>query len=88
MMVDVGIVMIMIMVGILNCVFVDVFVVDFDVVVFGEDVGVFGGVFWIIDGFIVCFGEDCCFDILLVEFGIVGIVVGMVMNGLWLVVEM
>lgn len=53
----------------------------------GEDIGWFGGVFCIIDGFFDEFGVVCVIDILFVEFGIVGMVVGLVFCGYWLVVE-
>ena len=43
-----------------------------DVVVFGEDVGVLGGVFRITDGLARDFGEDRCFDTPLAESGLVG----------------
>lgn len=40
----------MIMIVVINDVFDFVFVCDFDVCIFGEDVGVMGGVFCVIDG--------------------------------------
>ncbi|MFF1573240.1 alpha-ketoacid dehydrogenase subunit beta [Leifsonia sp. NPDC058292] len=58
------------------------------VVVFGEDVGVLGGVFRITDGLTKRFGEQRCFDTPLAEAGIVGTAVGMAMNGMRPVVEM
>lgn len=58
------------------------------VVMFGEDVGALGGVFRITDGLTAEFGEDRCFDTPLAESGIVGVAVGMAMNGLRPVVEM
>ena len=58
------------------------------VVVFGEDVGPLGGVFRITDGLTADFGEDRCFDTPLAESGIVGVAVGMAMNGMRPVVEM
>lgn len=61
---------------------------DPTVVVFGEDVGPLGGVFRITDGLTAEFGEDRCFDTPLAESGIVGVAVGMAMNGLRPVVEM
>ena len=56
--------------------------------VFGEDVGPLGGVFRVTDGLTAEFGEDRCFDTPLAESGIVGMAVGMAMNGLRPVVEM
>jgi 2-oxoisovalerate dehydrogenase E1 component beta subunit len=57
-------------------------------VVFGEDVGRLGGVFRVTDGLHRDFGEDRCFDTPLAESGIVGMAVGMAMNGMRPVVEM
>nr|WP_221374097.1 alpha-ketoacid dehydrogenase subunit beta [Actinoplanes polyasparticus] len=61
---------------------------DPSVVVFGEDVGPLGGVFRVTDGLTAEFGEDRCFDTPLAESGIVGVAVGMAMNGMRPVVEM
>ncbi|WP_436534184.1 alpha-ketoacid dehydrogenase subunit beta [Actinoplanes sp. HUAS TT8] len=61
---------------------------DPTVVMFGEDVGPLGGVFRITDGLTAEFGEDRCFDTPLAESGIVGLAVGMAMNGMRPVVEM
>lgn len=61
---------------------------DESVVVFGEDVGAYGGVFRITDGLTREFGEDRCFDTPLAESGIVGFALGMAMNGFRPVVEM
>jgi 2-oxoisovalerate dehydrogenase E1 component beta subunit len=61
---------------------------DESVVVFGEDVGALGGVFRITDGLTADFGENRCFDTPLAEAGIVGVAVGMAMNGMRPVVEM
>ncbi|MEV4352664.1 alpha-ketoacid dehydrogenase subunit beta [Actinoplanes sp. NPDC049596] len=66
----------------------DAMAADPSVVVFGEDVGPLGGVFRITDGLTAEFGEDRCFDTPLAESGIVGVAVGMAMNGLRPVVEM
>ncbi|MBU2670294.1 alpha-ketoacid dehydrogenase subunit beta [Actinoplanes bogorensis] len=60
---------------------------DESVVVFGEDVGPLGGVFRVTDGLSAQFGERC-FDTPLAESGIVGVAVGMAMNGMRPVVEM
>ncbi|MCO1658633.1 alpha-ketoacid dehydrogenase subunit beta [Pseudonocardia humida] len=61
---------------------------DGTVVVFGEDVGPLGGVFRVTDGLTRDFGEQRCFDTPLAESGIVGLAVGMAINGLRPVVEM
>jgi 2-oxoisovalerate dehydrogenase E1 component beta subunit len=61
---------------------------DETVVVFGEDVGRLGGVFRVTDGLTAEFGERRCFDTPLAESGIVGVAVGMAMNGMRPVVEM
>ncbi|WP_458115911.1 alpha-ketoacid dehydrogenase subunit beta [Arthrobacter sp. D2-10] len=58
------------------------------VIVFGEDVGLLGGVFRITDGLTETFGEQRCFDTPLAESGIVGMAVGMAMNGMRPVIEM
>ncbi|WP_415856798.1 alpha-ketoacid dehydrogenase subunit beta [Sinomonas sp. G460-2] len=61
---------------------------DDGVVVFGEDVAKLGGVFRVTDGLMAEFGELRCFDTPLAESGIVGMALGMAMNGLRPVVEM
>ncbi|WP_229073394.1 alpha-ketoacid dehydrogenase subunit beta [Actinoplanes sp. DH11] len=61
---------------------------DDSVVVFGEDVGPLGGVFRITDGLTAEFGEQRCFDTPLAESGILGMAIGMAMNGMRPVVEM
>ena len=61
---------------------------DPSVLVLGEDVGPLGGVFRITDGLTAEFGEDRCFDTPLAESGIVGMAVGLAMNGMRPVVEM
>ncbi|WP_040161827.1 alpha-ketoacid dehydrogenase subunit beta [Mobilicoccus massiliensis] len=61
---------------------------DENVLVFGEDVGVAGGVFRITDGLARDFGDDRCFDTPLAESGIVGFAVGLCMSGMRPVVEM
>ena len=61
---------------------------DESVVMFGEDVGPLGGVFRITDGLAAEFGDARCFDTPLAEAGIVGVAVGMAMNGMRPVVEM
>ena len=61
---------------------------DDRVLVFGEDVGVLGGVFRITDGLAARFGDARVFDTPLAESGIVGTAIGMAMHGLVPVVEM
>ncbi|MFC7850180.1 alpha-ketoacid dehydrogenase subunit beta [Arthrobacter sp. NPDC057388] len=61
---------------------------DDSVLVFGEDVGKLGGVFRITDGLMATFGEQRCFDTPLAESGIVGMAVGMAINGMRPVIEM
>ncbi|NUP75349.1 MAG: alpha-ketoacid dehydrogenase subunit beta, partial [Sinomonas sp.] len=61
---------------------------DRGVVVFGEDVAKLGGVFRVTDGLNAEFGEQRCFDTPLAESGIVGMALGMAMNGMRPVVEM
>jgi pyruvate dehydrogenase E1 component beta subunit len=61
---------------------------DDSVLMFGEDVGALGGVFRITDGLTAEFGADRCFDTPLAESGIVGMAVGLAMNGMRPVVEM
>lgn len=60
---------------------------DERVVVLGEDVGRFGGVFRATDGLFEAFGEDRVVDTPLSEGGIVGTAIGMAMYGLRPVVE-
>lgn len=72
----------------INAALSDALAEDQRVVVFGEDVGALGGVFRVTDGLTAKFGEQRCFDTPLAESGIVGMAVGMAMNGLRPVVEM
>jgi pyruvate dehydrogenase E1 component beta subunit len=58
------------------------------VVIFGEDVGVLGGVFRVTDGLAAEFGNDRCFDTPIAEAAIVGTAVGMAMYGFRPVIEM
>lgn len=74
--------------GALNQALRDALTADARVSIFGEDVGVAGGVFRITDGITRDFGEDRCFDTPLAESGIVGFAIGMCMSGLRPVVEM
>src|SRR6188768_2366642 len=55
---------------------------DDNVVVFGEDVGYFGGVFRVTQGLQQKFGASRCFDTPISELGIVGAAVGMAAYGL------
>ena len=55
---------------------------DDNVVVFGEDVGYFGGVFRVTQGLQQKFGASRCFDAPISELGIVGCAVGMAAYGL------
>ncbi|MBP3042624.1 alpha-ketoacid dehydrogenase subunit beta [Arthrobacter jiangjiafuii] len=72
----------------LNTALADEMAADSAVIMFGEDVGPLGGVFRITDGLTARFGEERCFDTPLAESGIMGMAVGMAMNGLRPVVEM
>jgi 2-oxoisovalerate dehydrogenase E1 component beta subunit len=72
----------------LNKALADAMAADERVLMFGEDVGALGGVFRITDGLTARFGETRCFDTPLAESGIVGMAVGMAMNGMRPVVEM
>jgi 2-oxoisovalerate dehydrogenase E1 component beta subunit len=60
---------------------------DPSVVVFGEDVGYFGGVFRATDGLQKKFGKHRCFDTPIAEAGIVGAAIGMGAYGMRPVVE-
>jgi 2-oxoisovalerate dehydrogenase E1 component beta subunit len=60
---------------------------DPDIVVFGEDVGYFGGVFRATAGLQKEFGKERCFDAPISEGGIVGAAVGMAAYGLKPVIE-
>jgi 2-oxoisovalerate dehydrogenase E1 component beta subunit len=55
---------------------------DDNVVVFGEDVGYFGGVFRATQGLQAKYGKTRCFDTPISELGIVGTAVGMAAYGL------
>ncbi|PKA45405.1 alpha-ketoacid dehydrogenase subunit beta (plasmid) [Rhizobium sullae] len=55
---------------------------DDDVVVFGEDVGYFGGVFRCTQGLQAKYGKTRCFDTPISESGIVGAAIGMAAYGL------
>lgn len=72
----------------LNQALADSMALDESVLMFGEDVGTLGGVFRITDGLTARFGDQRCFDTPLAESGIVGMAIGMAMNGMRPVVEM
>ena len=72
----------------LNTALADAMEHDSSVLMFGEDVGVLGGVFRITDGLTKRFGTGRCFDTPLAESGIVGMAIGMAMNGMRPVIEM
>ncbi|MBT2515746.1 alpha-ketoacid dehydrogenase subunit beta [Arthrobacter sp. ISL-30] len=72
----------------LNTAMSDAMQEDPTVLVFGEDVGTLGGVFRVTDGLTATFGEKRCFDTPLAESGIVGMAIGMAMNGMRPVIEM
>src|SRR5689334_452773 len=60
---------------------------DDNVVVFGQDVGYFGGVFRVTEGLQAKYGKSRCFDAPINEGGIVGVAVGMAAYGLRPVAE-
>ncbi|GAP62105.1 MAG: alpha-ketoacid dehydrogenase subunit beta [Ardenticatenia bacterium] len=60
---------------------------DERVLVMGEDVGAKGGVFRVTAGFLEHFGEERVIDTPLAELGIVGVAIGMALNGLLPVAE-
>lgn len=60
----------------------DAFASDGRRVIFGEDVGAFGGVFRVTSGLQKAFGEERCFNTPLSEAGIVGAGIGMAQKGL------
>ncbi|RZD43354.1 MAG: alpha-ketoacid dehydrogenase subunit beta, partial [Methanobacteriota archaeon] len=60
---------------------------DPNIVIFGEDVGYFGGVFRVTDGLQKDFGAHRVFDAPLAEGGIAAIAMGMSLNGLRPVAE-
>jgi 2-oxoisovalerate dehydrogenase E1 component subunit beta len=76
------------MVAALNAALRDAMSQDDRVLVFGEDVGVLGGVFRVTDGLQTEFGPDRVFDTPISEAAIVGAAVGLAMAGWRSVVEM
>ncbi|MEP6481958.1 MAG: alpha-ketoacid dehydrogenase subunit beta [Rhodoglobus sp.] len=67
--------------GALNLALRDALASDDRVLVFGEDVGVLGGVFRVTDGLQADFGADRVFDTPLAEAGIIGLGIGLAMAG-------
>lgn len=67
--------------GAINRALHDSLAADERVLVFGEDVGVLGGVFRMTDGLQKTFGVQRVFDTPLAEAGIIGMAVGLAMNG-------
>lgn len=66
----------------INRALADALAADRTVVVFGEDVGKLGGVFRVTDGLQERFGATRVFDTPLAEAGIIGMSVGLAMNGM------
>jgi 2-oxoisovalerate dehydrogenase E1 component beta subunit len=60
---------------------------DPNVLTFGQDIGYFGGVFRVTDGLQKKYGKSRCFDTPICELGIVGVGIGMAVNGLRPVLE-
>ncbi len=60
---------------------------DDQVMVLGEDVGRRGGVFKVTEGLIKEFGEERCMDTPLAELGIIGVAIGLALNGMRPVAE-
>ncbi len=60
---------------------------DDNVIVYGEDVGYFGGVFRVTEGLQKKYGKTRCFDAPISEAGIVGTAIGMAAYGLRPAVE-
>jgi 2-oxoisovalerate dehydrogenase E1 component beta subunit len=75
------------MIQAINSAMVTMMTRDPSVVVFGEDVGYFGGVFRATDGLQKKFGKHRCFDTPIAEGGIVGAAIGMGAYGMRPVVE-
>jgi pyruvate dehydrogenase E1 component beta subunit len=75
------------MVEAINAGLADAMADDERVMVFGEDVGLQGGVFRVTDGLQKQFGKERCFDTPLAESAIVGVALGMALRGLRPVAE-
>ncbi|EUA87483.1 transketolase, pyrimidine binding domain protein [Mycobacterium ulcerans str. Harvey] len=69
------------MVQALNQALHDAMAADDRVLVFGEDVGIAGGVFRVTEGLAETFGEHRCFDTPLAESALIGIAVGLALRG-------
>ncbi|MCV7085448.1 alpha-ketoacid dehydrogenase subunit beta [Mycolicibacter hiberniae] len=69
------------MVAALNRALRDAMDADPNVLVFGTDVGVQGGVFRVTDGLTETFGEQRCFDTPLAESAVIGIAIGLAIRG-------
>lgn len=69
------------MVQALNRALHDAMAADDRVLVFGEDVGLAGGVFRVTEGLAETFGEDRCFDTPLAESALIGIAIGLAIRG-------
>jgi 2-oxoisovalerate dehydrogenase E1 component beta subunit len=69
------------MVQALNRALHDAMAADERVLVFGEDVGVAGGVFRVTEGLTEKFGDERCFDTPLAESALIGISVGLALRG-------
>lgn len=76
------------MVGAINLALKQEMARDKNVVVYGEDVGLEGGVFRVTEGLQKLYGPERCFDTPLAEAGIIGSAIGMAINGMKPVVEM
>ncbi|HCX13709.1 MAG TPA: alpha-ketoacid dehydrogenase subunit beta, partial [Rhodospirillaceae bacterium] len=60
---------------------------DPKVVIFGQDIGYFGGVFNVTDGLQKAYGKERCFDAPISEGGIAGAAIGMGVYGMRPVIE-
>ncbi len=76
------------MVGAINLALRQEMARDKSVIVFGEDVGVEGGVFRVTEGLQKEFGAERCFDTPLSEAGLMGTGIGLAINGMKPVIEM
>jgi pyruvate dehydrogenase E1 component beta subunit len=76
------------MVGAINMALKQEMARDKSVIMYGEDVGVEGGVFRVTEGLQKEFGPGRCFDSPLAEAGLVGTAIGMAINGMKPIVEM
>lgn len=65
----------------------EVFLSDLCVFFMGEDVGCYGGFYVVLKGLLVEFGLECICDILFLEFGFIGVGIGVVLGGMCFIVE-